>query len=181
MKSLKLNLKETKTLRSNPERIETRDRCEERIGEIRKYVKALETSENGGTSAGAAVSSAGSCPCPFEWYDSFPKKWYRCRRKKTVSTSILFEIGCHRFNQAVIERHVALETKDPLKAARYCLYSEKKTNPLFRSIVNIDGADARTRSRLTMPIINLSCPHPYVFNFYWFSLSVGPCVGDAFV
>ena len=127
MKSLKLNLKETKTLRSQPERIETRDLCEARIGEIRKYVKALEAGENGETSGGAPPSSAvgNGPPCPFEWYDSFPKKWYRCQRKKTVNSSILFEIGCHRFNQAVIERHVASETKDPLKAARYCLYEDE--------------------------------------------------------
>ena len=109
MKSLKL--KKTKSLESVPGRVEFPEFTEDSIEKIKRYVRSLETESGEDGDKASAVAN-------YEWHDSFPKKWYRVRRKSTVCQSVLFEIGCQRYNQAVIERQVARNTKDPLKSAR---------------------------------------------------------------
>ena len=121
MKSLKLTLKKTKNLKSIPDRADINELTESAIAQIRRYVRRLELDHVVGDAASKGSNSSSGKAAPvvsYEWFDSFKKKWYRWTRKSTVSQSVFFEIGCQRFNQAVIERQVAKETKDPLKAVR---------------------------------------------------------------
>ena len=108
-----VRLKKTKNNLNHQHRVIEPQISECSIADIKKYIKTLEQD-------GFAENKTSKKTLPFIWYSSFPKKWYLWGRKATGSQDVAFEIGCQRYNQAVIERQLAfqLRQEDPLKAAR---------------------------------------------------------------
>lgn len=114
---MELHLKTSKNNLNHPKRVVSPEISEITLKNIRDYVKEIEAD-------GFVFKDATKPKHPkalFVWYDSNPKKWYRCSQPSTQSEDVDFEIGCQRYNQAVIERKMALRARfeDPLTSARF--------------------------------------------------------------